>query len=307
MRNNYLTKTGLLFLILALSFQACKKDQDQDLKDQEMRLLEQYLKDNNITQEPTASGLYYIELVEGTGRSVKKMDIVDMSYTTFLVDNSLLYTSEEDVAKQYDVFDPTKVYGPIRVQAGGSAIPGLDEGLQMMKEGGKAELIMPSSINGFVDNTIGHSGPYSTHIYTVEVIHTFDDPVVFQDSMIQDYLVSNGFDSSYYKTESGIYYIEERAGTGDLIDDGDMVKLWYTGSFLDGRVFDSNLDDVIMQLVMPANNYIPAWDEALRLMSDSTIAKIIVPYQMAYGSAGKGSIPPYKTLVFDIDISSVTK
>ena len=268
--------------------------------------MDQYLKDNNITQEPTASGLYYIELVEGTGRSVKNMDIVDISYTTFLIDNSLLYTSNEDVAKQYDVFVPDKLYGPIRIMAGGSAIPGLDEGLQMMKEGGKAELIMPSSINGFAENTIGPSRPYSTHIYTVEVIHTFDDPVAFQDSMIQAYLVANEIDS-VYKTESGIYYIEERAGTGDPIDDGDMVKLWYTGSFLDGRVFDSNLDDIIMQLIMPAKNYIPAWDEALRLMSDSTIAKIIVPYQMAYGSAGSGDIPPYKTLIFDIDINSVTK
>ncbi|MFC2111823.1 FKBP-type peptidyl-prolyl cis-trans isomerase [Bacteroidota bacterium] len=306
MKTKYLVKTGFLIVVLGSLLQGCKKDNDQELIDQEMRQLQQYLKDNNITQEPTASGLYFIEIEEGTGKRPSQDYLIDIGYTTKLIDGTLLFTSHEDVAKANDQFETGKIYGPIRLQVGSSGVPGLDEGVKMMKEGGKAQMILPSSINGFYNASIGPSGPYSTHFYTVELIHAFDDPEIFQDSMINAYLTEHEIDS-FHVTESGLYYIEDIPGEGDTIDYGNFVELWYTGTFLDGRVFDSNLDRGIMRLSIPAANYIPAWDEALRLMQEGTKAKIIVPYDLAYGPYGRpeGQIPYYKTLVFDIKIEKV--
>lgn len=306
MRKRNIFGIFLWIALAAVAFQGCNKDKDnQEAKDQEMRLLQQYLNDNNITREPTASGLIYIQLEEGSGRRVQDLDIVDMGYTAVLIDGTVLYTSHQDIAEDNDLYDATKIYGPIRLQAGNTSIPGLDEGLQMMREGGRATMIMPSYINGFGATSIGPSGPYSTHIYTIELVDAFNDPVAFQDSMINAYITQQEHDSIYVITKTGLYYSQIEPGVGDLIASGDHVSLWYTGTFLDGRVFDSNTDGTVMQLIMPASGYIPAWDEALRLMKAGTVAKIIVPYQLGYGAYAQGQIPPYATLVFDIEIDSV--
>ncbi|HEC44985.1 MAG TPA: hypothetical protein ENI20_19415 [Bacteroides sp.] len=305
MKRKILLKAGYILVLLALVFQGCKKEDDgQAAKDQELRQLQAYIEDNNITQEPTASGLYYIELSEGTGREAADTYIADFEYTAVLLDGTLIYTSNEELAIKNDVFDSQKIYGPIRVQIGSSGIPGLDEGLPMMKEGGKSEMIMPSSINGFGAQTIGSSGPYSTHIYTVDLVNTFDDPVAFQDTMIASFIAEHETDS-FHVSESGLYYSIDSAGDGELISDGNLVELWYTGYFLDGRVFDSNLGTGLMSLEMPATGYIPAWDEALRLMRKGAEFTFIIPYQLGYGPYAQGQIPAYQTLVFDIKIYNV--
>ena len=290
--------------MVSLLFQGCKKDDTQELKDQEMRLLEQYISDNNITEEPTESGLYYIEITEGTGNGVAKDYIVDFEYTTKLVDGTVIGTSYEDVAISHDVHNENTLYGPIRLKVGHTMVPGLDEGLTFMKEGGVAELILPSSINGFGGYSSGLSPAYSTHIYTIDLINSFNDPEIFQTNQIILYMEENNIEDEVI-TESGLIYIEQMAGLGEYIKNGDIVELWYTGTFLDGRVFDSNVDGTVMTVDMPADTYIPAWDEALKLMQNGTRAQIIIPYDIAYGANGSGPIPGYMTLVFEIEIEDV--
>ncbi len=307
MEKQNIYKAVLLIMMMPVLLQGCKKDNTQELKDQEIRFLTQYLADNNITQEPTASGLYYIEIEEGTGGGVAAEYIVDFEYTTKLVDGSFIGTSDEDLAREKDIFSETIMYGPIRMMVGFTGVPGLDEGLTYMKENGIAEMILPSDINGMGGSATGYSPSYSTHIYSIELINSFTDPEKFQNDQIVSYLAENDFDSVYV-TETGLHYIELQAGLGEFIKNGDIVDLWYTGSFIDGRVFDSNENDggTIMTVDMPATNYIDAWDEALKLMKPGTRAKIIVPYGLGYGPSGTGPIPPYMPLIFDIDIDKVT-
>ena len=81
MKKKILLKAGYILVLLALVFQGCKKEDDsQAAKDQELRQLQTYIEANNITQEPTASGLYYIELVEGSGREAADTYFADLEY-----------------------------------------------------------------------------------------------------------------------------------------------------------------------------------------------------------------------------------
>jgi FKBP-type peptidyl-prolyl cis-trans isomerase len=301
-------KAGMLLILAALLFQGCKKDDNSDeLKADEQRLLEQYIEDNNIEVEPTESGLYYIEITEGTGRGVGNDYIVDMEYKTELIDGTVIGSSNEEVAKDNDIYNVNTLYGPIRLKVGQTFVPGLDEGLKFMKEGGVAKFIIPSSINGFGGSSTLLSPAYSTHIYTVSLIHSFNDPELFQLNQINLFLEEEGIGTDRQLiTESGLYYIETSPGIGEYIKNGDIVELWYTGYFLDGRVFDSNVDETVMTVDMPAEGYIPAWDEALKLMRNGSKATIIAPYQLAYGANGAGPIPGYMTLVFEIEIEDVT-
>ncbi len=301
---------GLPLLILIVLLQGCGESklerERQEALEQEAMLLEKYLEENGITQEPTASGLYYIPLSEGTGDQVDLEDYVDFNFVVELIDGTVLFTSYEDIAEGHSLYSEDVLYGPIRWWVGYTGIPGWDEGVQFMREGGKATLIMPSSINGFGSASTALSPPYSTHIWTVDLIHAFDDPESFEDEQISLYLQENQIDSIHI-TESGLYYLEILAGEGDTISDGDIVKVWYTGRFLDGRVFDSNVGGTALTVVLPTTeNYIPAWDEALRLMQEGTQAMIIVPYELGYDDKGYyPTIPPYMTLIFDIEVESV--
>lgn len=306
MKKSVLVRAGVFLLAVAVLLQGCNKDNDQELRDKVMRQLQQYIEDNNITQEPTASGLYYILITEGTGTRPENNFYVDIDFTRELIDGTVLLTSHEDVARDNGLYDGSVIYGPIRLIAGNTGIPGLNEGLMFMREGGKATMIMPSDINGFGGQSASNSPPYSTHIYTVDLVNAFDDPVQFESDQITDYLDEHGIDSAYV-TESGLYLIENNPGTGELVKDGDIVELWYTGTFLDGRVFDTNVGEQVMSVPMPAEapTYIEAWDEALKLMREKGEAKIIVPYELAYGEYGQDKIPPYMTLVFDLEIEKV--
>ncbi len=286
-------------------FPGCDKDNDEELKEQEMRLLEQYLVDNDLdTLQPTASGFYYIELTEGTGTVAGQNYWVDFDYIAELVDGTVIGTSYQEVAEENGIYNSNYIYGPLRLKVGYTGVPGLDEGFPYMREGGKAKMILPSNINGFGKMSTDLSPAYSTHIYTIDLIHAFNDPETFQTNQIILYMQEKGIEKPLV-TESGLYYIEIAAGEGEYIQNGDVVEVWYTGSFLDGRVFDTNIGGNVLTVDMPATNYIPAWDEALKLMQNGTRAKIIVPYQLGYQDVATGPIPPYSTLVFDVEIESV--
>ena len=167
MRTQNIFKAASLLLVLSVLLPGCSEDNTQELKDQEKRLLEKYIEENNIIQEPTASGLYYIPVTEGTGDQVGMDFYVDIEFTSELIDGTVLLTSNEEVAKDHNLYNSGVMYGPWRTQVGYTGIPGLDEGMQFMKEGGKATLILPSDINGYGGTPTTLSPSYSTHIWTV--------------------------------------------------------------------------------------------------------------------------------------------
>lgn len=103
-------------------------------KEEEASYILKYVKDNNITVEPTTSGLYYIETAEGTGKKAEFGDKVKVHYLGTLLDGTKFDSS-------YDRDSPyTFTLGQ------GQVIRGWDEGISMMKEGGKATLIVPSKL-----------------------------------------------------------------------------------------------------------------------------------------------------------------
>jgi len=145
----------LLLFFFGLLILSCEKE---DLKAEESLLLEQYIKDNNITVQPTASGLYYIETLEGTGVMPRLTKQVKVKYSGKLLKNGVVFDQTEG--------DETATFTL------GSLIAGWNEGLGMMKEGGKATLIIPSSI-GYGSQGQGSIPAYATLIFEVELIDTY--------------------------------------------------------------------------------------------------------------------------------------
>lgn len=107
-------------------------------------------------------------------------------------------------------------------------------------------------------------------------------------------------------TSSGLIYIETKKGTGANPKPTDIVKVHYTGTLMDGTVFDSSV-----QRGEPAefllNQVILGWTEGLQLMKKGGKAKLILPSSIAYGGQGAGQlIPPYSPLVFEVELLDIS-
>lgn len=101
-------------------------------------------------------------------------------------------------------------------------------------------------------------------------------------------------------TESGLYFIELKKGTGASPKLTDIIKFNYTGKFLDGTVFDSN-EGKGGPVEYPLVQLIKGWQEAIVTMKKGGKARLIIPSSLGYGQGG-GPMPPYATLDFEIEL-----
>jgi len=129
----------------------------EERKNNEQLEINKFLSENQITVAPTASGLYYIVVTEGTGAQAVAGQKVKVHYTGKFLNGEKFDSS----------YDRNK---PIEFQLGtGSVIPGWDEAVAMMKEGGKARLIIPSKI-GYGDQDRGPIKAYTPLTFDVELV-----------------------------------------------------------------------------------------------------------------------------------------
>lgn len=109
-------------------------------------------------------------------------------------------------------------------------------------------------------------------------------------------------------TESGMYYILQKEGTGPLPQKGDTCLMIYNGFFLSGDMFDSSglyYPDSIWQFRHLEVPIIPGFNEGVALLNKGAEADILVPSDLAYGAMGYGNIAPYTPLFFNLKMKDV--
>lgn len=110
-------------------------------------------------------------------------------------------------------------------------------------------------------------------------------------------------------SNTGIRYVIEKAGSGPIINPGDMVMVNYTGMLLNGKVFDKNHDRVKpFTFRVDRGEVIAGWDQILQIMRPGDKWLIIVPPELGYGRRGYApAIPGFATLVFDVEVLGIKK
>ena len=104
---------------------------------------------------------------------------------------------------------------------------------------------------------------------------------------------------------SGLQYEVLSTGTGRKPKATDKVRCHYEGRLVDGTLFDSSIERG-EPAVFGVNQVIAGWVEALQLMSEGDKWKLYIPYNLGYGEQGAGgAIPPYSTLVFEVELIEV--
>lgn len=106
-------------------------------------------------------------------------------------------------------------------------------------------------------------------------------------------------------TASGLQYQIVQEGTGPRPGPNDTVTIDYTGTLLDGTVFDSSVQRG-EPITYPLTGFIQGWQEGVQLMPVGSKFRFWIPPELAYGTRGSGSvIPPNATLVFDVELLGI--
>lgn len=319
---------GLLFTVLLIfAVSGCVTNDWAEKEQNEKDLIAAYVKNNGITEEQkTQNGIYFIEQVQGTGLSPKKDDFVVINYTGRYIDDNTIHETSYDSLKgewgnaaTYKYF----VYGPLKFEYGFS-IAGINEGLSLMKEGGKAQLLIPSD-KAFFD--------FKPMIYDIELLKVITDPAHDDSLVMEKYLSQIGWDStSTYYEKTGVFVKEthvENPNDDHYFQAKDTIYFKYTGKLLDSygpvvteRVFDSNMQNSeTVKFVHGQQNYekgsfMLGFPSALRSSLDTlrfkSKATFVVPSAKAFGDKGLINsqygyiiVPRFQTVVYDIEVTDL--
>ena len=123
----------------------------------------------------------------------------------------------------------------------------------------------------------------------------------------QEFFTENGKKDGVITTESGLQYEVLKTGTGPKPSATDVVTVHYTGSFLNGEVFDSSIQRG-EPTELHLHSVIPGWTEGIQLMNVGSSYKLYIPSVLAYGIEGAGGvIGPNETLIFEVELLSTDK
>ena len=118
------------------------------------------------------------------------------------------------------------------------------------------------------------------------------------------FLAENKKNKDVKETASGLQYKVVKEGTGKKPAATDKVKVHYTGTLLDGTVFDSSVERG-EPIVFPLNGVIAGWTEGLQLMSEGSKYILYIPSDLGYGDRGNQGIKPGATLIFEVELLEV--
>ncbi len=219
------------------------------------------------------------DIATGTGTQAGVGDVLEVNYVGALLSDGTEFDASWNRSQTFFV--------PIGM---GAVIPGWDQGIVGMREGGRRVLITPP------DLAYGSSGagssipPDATLVFVVDLVAVLDlqPPAIPEPTEVGDLLeVEDLF-----------------AGTGDPVESGDTVTVHYLGTLTDGTVFDASWRrGMPFTTTIGVGMVIPGWDQGIVGMREGGRRLLKIPSDLAYGERGSGAaIPPDTPLLFVVDL-----
>ncbi len=122
----------------------------------------------------------------------------------------------------------------------------------------------------------------------------------------EKFLAENAKKEGVKTTESGLQYKVIKEGKGAIPTETSTVKVNYKGTLIDGTEFDSSYKRSTPSSFR-ANQVIKGWTEALTMMPVGSKWELYIPQELAYGSRDQGTIKPFSTLVFEVELLEIEK
>jgi FKBP-type peptidyl-prolyl cis-trans isomerase FkpA len=253
-------------------------------------------------------------LTPNTGTKIKLNDVITFNVTQKTEKDSILFSS-------YTMGHPLK----IQVQPSQN-VGDLMDVLVLLAEKDSAFVKVPtdSIFKAHEDQRPPFLPKGSSIAFTVKInkVQSLDDAVAEVKTAEIDaankYIADNKL--VLKTTPSGLKYSITQATLKRKPLSGDTLFVNYTGHTLDGKVFDSSIKEVAdkaglqepgrkfepYQVIAGIGQVIQGWNEGLLLLNEGSKAQFIIPSSLAYGAEGAGAdIPPYSTLVFELELVKI--
>jgi FKBP-type peptidyl-prolyl cis-trans isomerase len=130
-----------------------------------------------------------------------------------------------------------------------------------------------------------------------------DSPTSVEDT---EFAPALGIDlDAMTRTSTGLYYQDITVGTGEVAAAGKTVGVYYKGWLSNGLKFEEKTTGTPYPFPLGTGHVIAGWDQGVVGMKVGGKRKLVIPPGLAYGSAGRGTIPPNAVLIFDVEVMSV--
>lgn len=234
----------------------------------------------------TPSGLQYIILKKGDGVKIVPGMKTKVHYSGFLADGTK-FDSSIDRGQPFEV-----------IVGKGQVIKGWDEGLALLHVGDIAKFLIPYQLGYGEMGRAPVIPPKADLIFDVEILAARETPKPVPFDV-------KGLDT--LKTASGLKYIVLNHTDNQQAAVGNTVKVHYTGYLESGEIFDSSVErEQPIEFELGKGMVIPGWEEGLLKLRQGEKARLIIPYQLAYGDAGRPpKIPGKANLIFDVELVGV--
>jgi peptidylprolyl isomerase len=233
----------------------------------------------------TESGLRLVEIRAGDGRTPEPGDLVTMHIVGMLEDGTIFADTPSEGAPITATATETDLF------------PGWLEGLLLMKEGGKARLIIPPDLAFGAEGAGGIIPPDETITMDVELLTAVAPPTPTA--------VDEG---DLTTTDSGLQYFDIVEGEGDMPVDGQDVVVEYAAWLQDGEEYIASSATQGEPLTFTLGSdmgVFPGWDEGVSTMRPGGKRYLVIPPDLALGEQGGGRIPPNATLLMEVELVEV--
>lgn len=262
----------------------------------------------------SSDGLVYQIVENGTGETHPALNDIVKMHVNIKIGDSVLLDSRK--MNGNEPFEFPLVEGSFKAD--------WINGLTLLKSGDSAMFYIP--VDTAKKYAQGQFPPFAqsgdTVIYSVRLVSfetaeekkkseaaAAETQMKADDEKLQAYFAEKGLNPQ--KTESGLYYIIDREGSGEPIGRGQQVSVNYTGTNLAGKPFDSNVDPQFSHVepfafAVGLGQVIPGWDEGLMLLKKGSKARFFIPSPLAYGARDMGpDMGSNAILVFEVEVTNV--
>ncbi|HIZ85744.1 MAG TPA: FKBP-type peptidyl-prolyl cis-trans isomerase [Candidatus Coprenecus stercoravium] len=301
-------KTLIITLAASAMLGACAKETDESDESVQQRIVEAYVEKYYPEATASESGLYIVDSTPGTGRTPQDTSYVLVEYTITHLDGSYDSYTYDSVAMQLGTYSYTAYYHP-RIWDLENNYDGIVEIMTGMREGGRVKAVIPGSL-------LGES---TARIYDVRLLEVIDNAYAYQAEQLEAFSEESfsGLDSTEYG-----FYFRKLNTTADSITGGHKADLRYVGKFLDGRVFDTNVEDTARKYriyskdndydvitfqffvdedeTVETNDFVQGFSKALWRMKYGEHALTFFYSPLGYGDEGSDNIPGFVPLFFEL-------
>jgi FKBP-type peptidyl-prolyl cis-trans isomerases 1 len=173
-------KGDKIYFYITISQIISKKEIDEQHREQsqqeqqESMDIQNYIEDKQLKTQKEESGLYFINVKEGTGLNPKFGDVVRVNYAVYSLEGKLIDTNVKGIAHKNGMLKTDRSYEPFSFVLGDDGvIAGWTEGVLLMKKGGRAKLIIPSSL-AYGDKSYGPIKPFMPLVFDIILVDIAD-------------------------------------------------------------------------------------------------------------------------------------